>query len=456
MLGKATHMQSLKTTVKREAERLSRSVSVQFDAICHEARLKHEAAIVGETLAKSEGNASQEVHADAVLARIPELVRQAASRVIEEQKRNPKDWLNVVKGWQSFYEAMKAGTVPREAQRPAIEAQAFLNGIDLVIQGKPLPVYVSDAGESNTPGLVRESGEPWGSVCRHALSVYRDRVGDARYKLAEKCLPEVKVLSNSLSHVEAGLLDWCRRRLNEVSPRTVKTQLDCMVSALRCVLPKLQVPRLRELQGVMQPRTDDRQSMPVQAIRAAINGFKNVPRPKTVRTDFAGGASQFDDVAITALAFLGLRPRELFSATTSAIVEKQDVFGTAGIYFCVAQGKNKSAERAIPIADDGAAILDVKRLIAMLDWQDKNPRSPHGAVTSFSTRFGRMTNGYTPYQMRHAWKDIAVHGGVDFELRERILGHRVKGVAAVYGSGIPLRQGLEALAKVKQAIMKCE
>ena len=50
MLGKATYMQSLKTAVKRDAERLSRSVSVQFDSICHEARLKRDLALAGAVL----------------------------------------------------------------------------------------------------------------------------------------------------------------------------------------------------------------------------------------------------------------------------------------------------------------------------------------------------------------------------------------------------------------------
>lgn len=451
-------MQSLKTAAKRDAERLSRSVSVQFDSICYEARLKRDLALVGAASPQAfEGerpNSSDS--ADELFARIPALTRQAASRVIEEQQRNPRDWQNVVKGWQLFYEAMKVGQVPTEAQRPAAEAQAFLNGIELAIQGRPLPAETAAAGEGSEARPTTGAGESWTSVCRRALAKYRDRVGDSRYKLTQRRLPEIKVASVTLAHVEAGLLEWCRKRLNDVTPRTVKTQLDAMVSALRCVLPKLQMPYLKELEGVMQPRMDDRQSMPVKVIRGAIEGFNQRPASVKVRKGYEGGASQFDAIAIETLAVLGMRPRELMQAKSDAICEKTDLLGVKGVYFRVAKGKNKAAERDIPIGCGTRAVLDIDKLRAMLVWQENNPRSLHGAVSSMSTRFNKMTNGYTLYQMRHSWKDIAVRRGIDFEIRERLIGHRVRGVATVYGSGVPLGLGLDAIEAVRSVIFGSE
>lgn len=455
MLGKANYMQSLKTTVKREAERLSRSVSVQFDSICHEARLKRELALAGAGLKQTvedEGLDSSAL-ADELLARIPALMRQAASRVIEEQQRNPRDWLNVVKGWQSFYEAMTAGKVPAEAQRPVIEAQAFLNGIELAIQGKPLPPETVAAGACEEAHPAMMAGESWASVCRRALAKYSDFVGVSRYKVAQRRLPEVRVASVTLSHVESGLLEWCRGRLNDVSPRTVKTQLDCMVAALRGVLPKLQVPRLRELQGVMQPRVGDRQSMPVQAIRAAIRDFENRPVSTKVRRGYGGGASQFDAIAIQTLALLGIRPKELLSATDASLVSKQDFLGVSGLFLRLQDGKNQVSERDIPLSDGSRSIVDTVALRKMLVWQRENGRNIDSARTSLGTRFKKMTNSYTLYQMRHTWKDVAQHSGVDFELRERLMGHKVPGVAAVYGSGIPLKQGLDSLFQIRDVIL---
>lgn len=454
VLGKAIHMQSLKTANKREAERLSRSVSVQFDAICNEARLRHELALAGAAGSQVPGGVGfgASANPEAVLSDIPDLVRQAASRVIEEQRSNPRGWLNVVKGWKSFYEAMKVGAVPNEAQRLAVEAQAILNGIDLVIQGKPIPTVESVGDQLNDLGNSSRGGESWASICSRALEIYRDRVSASRHLLAKKCLQEVNVSSNALSHVEAGLLEWCRGRLSEVTPRTVKTQLDCMASALRCALPNLQTPRLKELQGVMQPRNDDRQSMPVQEICKAIEKFRMRPASAKVRKDYGGGAAQFDAIAVKTLAVLGMRPRELMQAKSDAIIEKSDVFGAKGLYFRIVAGKNKASERDIPIGDETRIVLDIDKLRAMLVWQESNPRSLHGAVSSMCSRFKKMTNGYTLYQMRHSWKDIAVSVGVDFELRERLLGHRVRGVAAVYGSGIPLVKGLDVLMLISKKL----
>lgn len=456
VLGKPIYMQSLKTTVRRDAERLSRSVSVQFDSICHEARLKRELVVAGTAVLPQAVEGAERdvsVSADELLANIPIFMRRAASRVIEEQKRNPKEWLNVVKGWQSFYEAMKVGQVPRDAQRPAIEAQAVLNGIELAIQGKPLPPEPRAEGGGGEMLSPTGTGESWASICRRALAKYRDHVGDFRYKLVQRRLPEVKVVSVTPEHVEAGLLEWCRERLNDVAPRTVKTQLDGMARALRCVLPKLQTPYVRELQGVMQPRTDDRESMPVQAIRAAIEGFKQRPASVKVRKGYMGGASQFDAIAVEALAVLGMRPMELMQAKSNAIFEWTDVFGAWGVYFRIANGKNRASVRNIPISNGVRSVLDIEKLREMLVWQECNPRLPHGAVTSLGTRFKKMTGGYTLYQMRHSWKDIAVRRGVDFEVRERLLGHRVQGVAAVYGSGVPLEIGLDAIEVVRSAIV---
>lgn len=447
-------MKSLETTVLREAERLSRRISVEFDSICDEARLRRDLTLAGAVLPQTiEGaGADSSVSADELFAQIPALTRQAASRVIEEQQRNPRGWLNVVKGWQSLYKAMTEGKVITEIQMPAVKAQAFLNGIELAIQGKPLPPETVVAGGNNEAHPATGAGESWASVCRRALAMYRDRVGDARYKLAQRRLPEIRVASVTLAHVEAGLLEWCRERLNDVTPRTVKTQLDCMVSALRFVLPKLQMPHLKELQGVMQPRMDDRQSMPVQAIREAVEGFKRRPASVKVRKGYEGGASQFDAIAVETLAVLGMRPRELMQAKSDAICEKTDVFGVKGFYFRIAEGKNKAAERDIPISDGARAVLDIDKLRAMLVWQENNPRSLHGAVSSRGTRFKKLTNGYTLYQMRHSWKDIAVRRGVDFEIRERLIGHQVQGVAAVYGSGVPLGLGLDAIEAVRSVI----
>ncbi|MBW8461437.1 hypothetical protein, partial [Acidovorax sp.] len=184
--------------------------------------------------------------------------------------------------------------------------------------------------------------------------------------------------------------------------------------------------------------------------------FRSRPESVKTRNGYSGGASQFDAIAIETLAVLGLRPRELIQAKPDAIVEKTDVQGRKGVYFRIVRGKNKAAERDVPLSDGVFEAVNISRLREMLVWQDNNTRDSHGAVSSLSTRFRKVTEKYTPYQMRHSWKDLALDAGIDFEIRERIVGHRVKGVASIYGSGIPLKQGLAAIQAVSNAIWKAE
>jgi hypothetical protein len=466
-LGKGTHMQSLQTTNKREAERLSRRVSVEFDTICHDARLKWDAVRLNTQLMQIEtaepecvanADAQAVIQAEEVLAKVPGLVRLAATRAVEEQMRNPKGWQDTVRGWAGFYRAVLNGQVTPELHRPAIEAQAILNGYELALKGQPLPPEPTGRGSTTAQPIAMQAGAEsgavtWTALCDRALREYKHKVGEQRYKLAVSKLPGVKVRSSSESDIQDGLRDWCNARLQVVKPRTVKGQLDCMMSALRCVMPKLVTPSLRELKGVMQPRVGDRQSMPIQEIRAAVQAFKNKPASAKVRKSYGGGASQFDATAVEVLAVLGMRPRELLTATRDALIHKTDAFGEQGLFLRLTDGKNKASEREIPLSDGTREVLPVQRLREMLEWQEKNERSPNGAVTSFGTRFKEITGGGTLYQMRHSWKDVAVNAGVDSELRERLMGHKVPGVSAVYGSGIPLARGLDALLLIRDTIL---
>lgn len=474
VLGKATYMQSLKTMVKGEAEILSRVVSVQFDTICEEARRdqKFQQEIKQAELVTAHGDGAKPVDsaastaiadnprsADEILGRVPELIRLAATRVVEEQQRDPQGWQDTIRRWKDYYSSALAAPMPSPGPQTAIEAQACLNGIELAIQGQPLPPELATQSSAIQQPIATQSGseantETWSVLCDRALREYLHKVAPQRYRLAKSLLPKVKVRSVGESDIQYGLREWCSVRLQVVQPRTVKGQLDCMVSALRCVLPKLSAPVLRELQGVMQPRVGDRQSMPIQQIRAAVQAFRSRPAPAKVRNDYGGGASKFDAIAIEVLAVLGMRPRELLQAGTSALVVKIDVFGEQGLFLRLVDGKSKASEREIPLSDGTREVVPVQRLREMLEWQEKNPRAPHGAVSSLGTRFKMMTGGGTLYQMRHSWKDVAVNAGVDSELRERLMGHKVPGVAAVYGSGIPLARGLDALLSIRDTILR--
>lgn len=448
-IGKHVHMQSLQTTCKREAQRRARAVAVEFDRVCIEALLIRDQAKVAAVVKSSSSEPSSTP--SQVMARVPALVHRAACRVIDEQIRDPLGWRETVEKWQDFYTSALKAPMPSPGPSTAIEAQATLKGIQSALNGEYVSQPQNQFDPASSPTSEVFTGD-WDALVSKALSLYQSAVGNQRYKLAVSKLKEISVHGCAEQQVEQALREWCVRRLEEVSPRTVRSQLDCMVSALRRVLPKLKMPELKELQGVMQPRVGDRESMPVQAIRDAIKVFESRPVSTKIRRDYAGGASQFDAIAIPTLAFLGIRPKELLAATDAALVTKTDFLGATGLFLRLIDGKNKASERDIPLSDDHRSVLDVDALRKMLVWQRENPRDPAVARTSLGTRFKKMTKGYTLYQMRHTWKDVAQHSGVDFELRERLMGHKVSGVAAVYGSGIPLKQGLDSLLQIRDVI----
>ena len=117
VVGKTMHMQSLQTANRREAEKLCRAVSVQFDAICAEARREHKfqeekrqvelVAAQGAEAKRVDGaaGADSQRSPESVLARVPELMRLAAIRVVEEQQRDPQGWLDTIRRWKDFYSA---------------------------------------------------------------------------------------------------------------------------------------------------------------------------------------------------------------------------------------------------------------------------------------------------------------------------------------------------------------
>lgn len=466
LVGKTMHIQSLRTANRREAEKLCRAVSVQFDAICAKARLEHKfqeekrqaeplmAQRAESKLVDTVPGSNSQRDPESVLARIPELMRLAAIRVVEEQQRDPRGWLDTIQLWKDFYSSALAAPMPSPGPQTAIEAKACLNGIELAIQGQPVPSAQLDVIQQP---IVSQLGagattETWSALCDRALHEYQHKVAPERCKLAKSLLQQLNAGSVVESDIQDSLREWCNARLLKVQPRTVKGQLDCMVAALRCALPKLTAPVLRELQGVMQPCVGDRQSIPIKIIRAAVHAFRSRALPTKVRRDYGGGASQFDAIAVEVLAVLGMRPRELITARPNALVTQVDVLGEEGLFLRLVCGKNKASEREIPLSDGVREVLPVQQLREMLEWQDKNTRSIAGAVTSLGTRFKAMTKGYTLYQMRHSWKDLAVHVGVDLELRERLMGHKMPGVSAVYGSGIPLNKGLDALLSIREII----
>ena len=189
-IGRQMYMQSLQTPNKREAEQRARVVSVEFDTLCENLRAQiRVSSAVAESRFSEQNNQKNIKAAEQIFQQIPDLVRQAASRVVEEQQRNPREWLDTVGKWQSFYQAMLAGAVPQEAQMPAVEAQAILNGFEMAIQGNPPP---ASPATPQGNGITRHSSlcttADWNSLCNEAIVLYEQQVTKQRCRVAQLIL----------------------------------------------------------------------------------------------------------------------------------------------------------------------------------------------------------------------------------------------------------------------------
>ncbi|MDD2872271.1 MAG: hypothetical protein PHG21_01455 [Azoarcus sp.] len=458
LLGKAVFMQSLKTHSKREAQKVARRVSVQFDDLCAEvlrdAELAKASTVVGidEVMNSAPCPASTP---EEVLATLPDRVRVAAQRVIEEQQRDPTGWRETALRWRDLYESQVTRPLGLPGPSLGAEAQASLRGIDAVLRGETLPEFRQPAqwaGISSNQEQADADAQSWEVIRDDALAQYKDSVSAPRYEVARRVLSLLRVRGTSERAIKDALREHSKARLQKVQPRTVRGQQDAAVAAIRKVIPAFKPNEIRELKGVMQPNVGDRDSIPVDKLRAALECLVRKRPSAKVRNGYEGGASQFDGIAMQTLAFTGMRPRELIQARPSSLVTKADVFGSAGLFLRLWHTKNKASRRDIPLSDGVRSVVDTDRLREFLEWLEQNFRSVPGLVSSMGTRFKRITNGHTQYQIRHTWADVARHAGVEQELRERMQGHAI-GIAGVYGSGIPLAKGLDAMLAVKRVIL---
>lgn len=248
LIGKPLHIQSLKTQSKQEAGVRARAVSVQFDSACADARAKLNAETqqreAQEVQSTQEIQEAKQETPELIFKGLPALVREAAFAVVQEQQQSPKEWRETVQRWRGFYRAALDGRVPVQAQRPAVQAQAILNGITAALEASPIPdteallsngtggTAPANASSAN-PAITAGTTKNWEELCSEALALYKERVCKGRHRTAELRLRNLHPASLSTESIQEAITDWCKHKLTQVLPRTAKVQSDCMVSALK-------------------------------------------------------------------------------------------------------------------------------------------------------------------------------------------------------------------------------
>lgn len=439
--SKGMFLCSLKTTDKQEATRLSRAVSVEFDKACASAlALQKPTPASGTPTAAHISEQTEASKPDPRLA-IPELVAKAVDTLLatptEAYHRVQADTLAVL-GLMERGEFPRgvAGAEPLHPIQAAAVAKAIANPLRTICV-EPSPT----AAPAISPPLPATVDIPL------ALARYREKVGDNRYRQISSAL-EPMALSGDAEAVQQQLKEWAELRLQEVQPRTVKVTLTGLVSCLRCVLPNLKTPELRALRGVLEPKADDKQPATVATVRAIVHAAEN--RQSRANDNVS---ARWDALVLRCLAILGCRPSELLEPDASVLMERQDVHGNRWTVLRIQQAKNKSSLRDIPLNAD---VLPLAQLRDFLTWRDATRLKVQASVNSLNMRLRNRylkdapdKEGVTTYSLRHTWAAITKSLNIDFEVRERLMGHKVPGMAAVYGEGIPMQKALDALGKVQ-------
>lgn len=449
VLGKAMFMRSLQTPDKQKATKLSRAVSVEFDKVCASALAaqKHPAAtstgfntpVPAHTETVSTGGS------DPRLA-IPSLVQQAVDALLSypaEEYHQQREWRLATLSLMERGEFPRgvAGAEPLHPIQAAAVAAAIANPLQATCVA-PSPTTAPATG--HPPGMPVD--------IPRALALYREKVGDNRYRQISSALKRM-ALSGDTTAIQQQLKEWAEQRLQEVQPRTVKVTLTGLVSCLRSVLPDLKAPELRALRGVLEPKADDRQPATIATVQAIVRAAeRRDPRAND------NVSAQWDALVLRCLATLGCRPSELLKPDASVLIERQDVQGNRWTVLRIQQAKNKSSLRDIPL---NANVLPLAQLREFLAWRDATRLKVQASVNSLNMRLRSRylkdapdKDGITTYSLRHTWAAISKNMDIDFEVRERLLGHKVPGMATVYGEGIPIRKALDAVEAIHSILFQ--
>lgn len=449
VLSKAVFMRSLQTHDKQEATKLSRAVSVEFDKVCASALAaqKHtpDTSTSLDTHAPDHTEAVRTGSPDPRLA-IPSLVQQAVDSLLSypaDEYLQQREWRLAILGLmeRGKFPRGVAGSEPLHPAQAAAVAAAIAN---------PLQATCVAPSPTTAPATIPPVHLP--VDIPRALALYREKVGINRYRQISSALKRMALIGTTEA-VQQQLKEWAERRLQEVQPRTVKVTLTGLVSCLRCVLPDLKSPELRALRGVLEPKADDKQSATVATVRAILHAAEN--RQSRVNDNVS---ARWDALVLRCLAILGCRPSELLTPGASVLTECQDIYDNRWTVLRIQQAKNKSSLRDIPI---NAKVLPLTELREFLTWRDTTRLKVQASVNSLNMRLRSRylkdvpnKEGVTTYSLRHTWAAIAKSQDIDFEIRERLMGHKVPGMATVYGEGIPMRKALDAVEAIHSTLFQ--
>lgn len=439
-LKRSEFVKALGTADPKEAARLARAVSVQFDNECEKAlrELAEAPATTSEAELTVDARPSNAEVAKDVLSRLPGIIRQMTELVIAEQARNKAGWMDQIDWRRRALKEHIAGRMPSGINMHPLEARVALKAMEAAVRGEPLSFAAADEPqptEESRDTFAQRDNSASATLDQKkldaALAEYAADKSHRRKELARRIALRALSLPCKQSSAVAAISDWCKQEL-EIGkrPSSVWTEASSVIALLKCVpgwhefsVPK--VGELKQLKGAGKARRDAKAPMPVSVLHKVLRGLPgHLPRD-----------GEYWHAAFLLCALYGLRPREILQAGPESLQSQADVFGNEQLVFRVGLNgaKNTSSERDLPVPPDLKPLFDLA--LSRGSCNSETARTRVERLNRFvSAAQGPTEAKHTLYSVRHLFADIARACGYSDSDFGPLMGHKsMSGITAVYG-----------------------
>ncbi len=457
IVERAEFRKALGTADRKEAERLARKVSVEFDRICCEALSQSSQEALGEVSEVREG-VSAMVTAEAILARLQAVVAQSARSAIEAlepSQRIAATWPGELEWMKAAWLATAKGEHPAAAHYNPVEAMAAYRALEGLERGELPSLGVSSLGPS-APAVAHAgavAGDPDNRTAaefKEALEGYCVRVSRSRAHIVRSLAAKVlRWPSTQVQQVER-IMQYAQAKLDDGGkPSSVHTQAAGLITVLR-ELPgweRISLPRNGSTARIVrqggQLQANAREPMPLAIVQEVFAGL-----------DARG--DKVDAAASRLLVRYGLRPKELLQEGLDALVERVDILGGRELVFHAGRSgaKNSASCRYLPVHADDLALFE----LVLSERGDATERRARARIQRLSSAVRIQLRGkpgkLSLYSLRHTCADLLRAAGATHDEVGGVLGHAAKGSKAtsIYGGRAPLDRPRELLAKVRDLL----
>lgn len=451
-VGKIEFTKALGTSDPKEAARLARLVSVEFDRICKAARTQITSQVEEPSPSAPPAKTDAELAASLVDS-IPQIMLTITQSVLANQVKNP-DGAQADIAWRRKAAADHLeGRVPWGYAIPPLHVHAMLKALDLIDAGTPfgMPATTSSTAPTNNQNQIETQAPE--TLTEQSLGVaiqeYSPGKSHRRVELAKRCIRKCIQLPCSPAEAQASIAKWCASELGKKSESSVATELTAVISLLKLVpgwhdfsVPKNQ--GLRQLRGANRPKKSARSPVPVPLLQKAI---KELP-PHLPR-----GGDHWH-AALILCSIYGFRPGELLQSGKESLINRTDTMGKTELVFRVGidGAKNEASKRDVPVP------VELEPLFRLATRQGSSrPETTRTRVERlnrlFSNALGQQRENITLYSIRHTFADVARNCGYTETEFGPIMGHQQnRSITSIYGGNQALDKQREILSKVQAKI----